>query len=110
MTLAWKSRHTGIDCAFMTVPLRFCDTSQFPAATSAFWPPPAQGRRPCRVCRVPMAPPPNSSSSIAVIAGGLAALGVWRLLAVAAPHLGALLVMLQTETDLGSRIGFVLAW
>ena len=57
-----------------------------------------------------MAPPPNSSSTIAVVANGLAALGIWRLLAVAAPHLGALVVMLQTETDLGSRIGFLLAW
>jgi hypothetical protein len=37
-------------------------------------------------------------------------IGVWRLLAVAAPHCGAALVMLQTETDFGSRIGFVLAW
>jgi Sulfatase len=57
-----------------------------------------------------MAPPPHSSSSVAAIAGGLAALGIWRLLAVAAPHLGALLVMLQTETDLVSRAGFLLAW
>src|SRR3954470_11548954 len=55
-------------------------------------------------------PSPNSSSSIAAIAGGLAALGIWRLLAVAAPHLGALVVMLQTETDFGSRTGFLLAW
>src|SRR4051812_46094786 len=94
----------------MTVLLRFCDISQFPAAMSACWPSPAQGRRPCRVCRVPMAPPLNSSSSIAVVASGLAALGIWRLLAVAAPHFGALVIMLQTETDFGSRIGFVLAW
>src|SRR3954463_12306559 len=57
-----------------------------------------------------MAPPPNSSSAIAAVASGLAALGVWRLLAVAAPHLGALAVMLQTETDFASRLGFVLAW
>src|SRR5437868_11743206 len=57
-----------------------------------------------------MAPPPNSSSSIAAIAGGLAAVGVWRLLAVAAPHLGALVVMLQTETDFNARVGFLLAW
>src|SRR3954469_12323651 len=57
-----------------------------------------------------MAPPPNSSSSIAAVASGLAAHGVWRLLAVAAPHLGAFVVMLQTETDFGSRLGFVLAW
>jgi hypothetical protein len=57
-----------------------------------------------------MAPSPNSSSSSAAVASGLAALGIWRLLAVAAPHLGALVVMLQTETDFGSRLGFVLAW
>src|SRR4051794_31714875 len=57
-----------------------------------------------------MAPPLNSSSSIAAVASGLATLGMWRLLAVAGPHLGALAVMLQTETDFGSRLGFVLAW
>src|ERR1044072_7667641 len=94
----------------MTVPLRFCDTSQFPAAMSAFWPSPAQGLRQCRVCRVPMAPPPNSSSSIAAVASGLEAPGILALLGGGAPHLGALVVMLQTETDFGSRLGFVLAW
>jgi phosphoglycerol transferase MdoB-like AlkP superfamily enzyme len=57
-----------------------------------------------------MAPPPNSSSFAAAISGGIAAIGIWRLLAVAAPHLGALLVMLQTETDFGARVGFLLAW
>jgi phosphoglycerol transferase MdoB-like AlkP superfamily enzyme len=57
-----------------------------------------------------MAPPPNSSSFAAAISGGIAAVGIWRLLAVAAPHLGALLVMLQTETDFGARVGFLLAW
>src|SRR3954467_317789 len=57
-----------------------------------------------------MAPPPNSSSSIAAVASGLAALGVWRLLAVAAPHVGAVVLMLQTEVDFGSRLGFLLAW
>src|SRR6201999_723602 len=35
---------------------------------------------------------------------------IWRLLAVAAPHVGALAVMLQTETDFGARIGFLLSW
>src|ERR1700755_547930 len=89
--------------------ITFLRHSRFPAARSARWPLPGRGARQCRVCRVPsMAPPPNSSSTIAVVAGGLAALGIWRLLAVAAPHLGALAVMLQTETDLGSRIGFLL--
>jgi hypothetical protein len=37
-------------------------------------------------------------------------MGVWRPLAVAAPQLGALAVMVQTETDFSSRTGFVLAW
>ena len=57
-----------------------------------------------------MAPPPNSSSSAAAVASGIASIGIWRLLAVAAPHVGALVVMLQTETDFGSRVGFLLAW
>jgi hypothetical protein len=57
-----------------------------------------------------MAPPPNSSSSAAAVASGIAAIGIWRLLAVVAPHVGALVVMLQTETDFGARVGFLLAW
>src|SRR5450432_450161 len=58
-----------------------------------------------------MAPAPNPGpSAIAAAAAGLASVGIWRLLAVAAPHLGALAVMLQTETDFGSRVGFVLSW
>ena len=48
--------------------------------------------------------------SATVAVGGVASLGVWRLLAVAAPHLAALGVMLQTETDFGSRTGFLLSW
>jgi sulfatase-like protein len=57
-----------------------------------------------------MAPTPNQGSSLAAIAGGLAAIGVWRLLAVAAPQLAALAIMVQTETDLGSRLCFLLSW
>src|ERR1700748_3112500 len=57
-----------------------------------------------------MAPPPNSSSSAAAVANGIASIGIWRLLAVAAPHIGALAVMLQTETDFNARVGFLLAW
>src|SRR3984893_14587559 len=57
-----------------------------------------------------MAPAPNPGSSAAVIRGAIASIGVWRLLAVAAPHLAALAVMLRTETDFGSRVGFLLAW
>jgi hypothetical protein len=57
-----------------------------------------------------MAPAPNPGPSATVAAGGIASVGIWRLLAVAAPQLAALVVMLQTETDFGSRIGFLLAW
>jgi hypothetical protein len=57
-----------------------------------------------------MAPAPNPGPSTATVAAGIAAIGMWRLSAVAAPHLAALVIMLQTETDFGSRIGFVLSW
>ncbi|MCA6111229.1 sulfatase-like hydrolase/transferase [Bradyrhizobium cenepequi] len=57
-----------------------------------------------------MAPAPNQGSSIAAIAGGLAAIGIWRLLAVAAPQMAALAIMVQTETDFGSRLCFILSW
>ncbi|MGY4421138.1 hypothetical protein ACVWY2_003587 [Bradyrhizobium sp. JR6.1] len=57
-----------------------------------------------------MAPAPQQNSSVAALAGGLAAIGVWRLMAVATPHLGTLILMLRTETDFGSRLCFLLAW
>jgi phosphoglycerol transferase MdoB-like AlkP superfamily enzyme len=57
-----------------------------------------------------MAPAPNPGSSATALAAGLAAIGFWRLSAVAAPHMAALMIMVQTETDFGSRLGFVLAW
>ncbi|KRQ14160.1 MULTISPECIES: sulfatase-like hydrolase/transferase [Bradyrhizobium] len=57
-----------------------------------------------------MAPAPQQNSSVAALAGGLAALGIWRLMAVAAPHFGALILMLRTETDFGSRLCFLLTW
>jgi phosphoglycerol transferase MdoB-like AlkP superfamily enzyme len=57
-----------------------------------------------------MAPAPNPGPSATALAAGLAAIGFWRLSAVAAPHTAALMIMVQTETDFGSRIGFVLAW
>jgi hypothetical protein len=57
-----------------------------------------------------MAPAPNPGPSASAIAGSVAALGIWRLLAVAAPHLAALAIMLQTESDFGSRTCFILAW
>src|ERR1700682_6337559 len=61
-------------------------------------------------CVQPMAPAPNQGSSITTFAGGIAAIGIWRLLAVAAPHLAGLHIMLQTETDFGSRTCFLLSW
>src|SRR5712672_4226497 len=57
-----------------------------------------------------MAPAPNPGPSTSVAAGGIASVGIWRLLAVAAPHLAALAVMFQTETDFSSRAGFLLSW
>ncbi|MBA2401756.1 MAG: sulfatase-like hydrolase/transferase [Bradyrhizobium sp.] len=57
-----------------------------------------------------MAPAPNPGSSAATIAAGIASIGVWRLLAVAAPHVAALAIMYQTETDFGGRTGFLLSW
>src|SRR6202163_4412887 len=58
-----------------------------------------------------MAPAPNPGpSAAAIVARGLASVGLWRLLAVAAPHLAALAVMLQTESDFGSGGGFLLSW
>jgi hypothetical protein len=57
-----------------------------------------------------MAPAPNPGPSTAVASAGLASIGIWRLLAVAAPHLAALGLMFQTETDFSSRLCFVLSW
>jgi hypothetical protein len=57
-----------------------------------------------------MAPAPNPGPTATVAAGSLAAVGIWRLLAVAAPHLAALSVMFQTEIDFNSRVGFLLSW
>src|SRR3954447_12990964 len=57
-----------------------------------------------------MAVAPNPGPSANAAAAGLASAGAWRLLAVATPHLAALTIMLQTETDLGSRVAFLLSW
>jgi len=57
-----------------------------------------------------MAPAPNPGPTASVAATGLAAIGIWRLLAVAAPHLAALAVMFHTEVDFSSRAGFLLSW
>lgn len=58
-----------------------------------------------------MAPAPNPGpSALTVAVRGAAAIGIWRLLAVAMPHLAALIIMVRTETDFGSRAGFLLSW
>src|SRR5436305_1892284 len=95
----------------MTFPLRFYDTAQVPAVSCVSWSSPAEALHCAGSCCIsPMAPAPNPGSSAAAVAAGIASIGIWRLLAVAAPHLGALILMLQTETDFGSRVGFLLAW
>src|SRR6266851_3718158 len=57
-----------------------------------------------------MALAPDQGPSATVSAVSVNSVGIWRLLAVAAPHLAALGVMLHTETDFGSRTGFLLSW
>src|SRR6267154_2374810 len=58
-----------------------------------------------------MAPAPNPGPSVITLAvRGVAAIGIWRLLAVAMPHLAALVIMVRTEADFGARTGFLLAW
>jgi hypothetical protein len=57
-----------------------------------------------------MAIPPQSGPAATSTAAGLAAVGIWRWLAVAAPHLAALTIMLATEVDLSARLGFLLTW
>jgi phosphoglycerol transferase MdoB-like AlkP superfamily enzyme len=57
-----------------------------------------------------MAPAPNPGPSNAAAASGLASVGIFRLLAVAAPQFAALGLMLQTETDFSSYLCFLLAW
>ncbi len=57
-----------------------------------------------------MAPAPNPGPSTAAVASGLASIGIFRLFSVAAPHLAALGLMFQTETDFGSRLCFLFAW
>jgi hypothetical protein len=57
-----------------------------------------------------MAPAPDPGPTATVASVGVGSLGIWRLLAVAAPQLAALALMLETETDFGSRTGFLLSW
>src|SRR2546423_5235139 len=55
-------------------------------------------------------PSPHNPGPLATAVSAGASLGIFRLLAVAAPHVAALVLMLQTESDFGSRMGFLLSW
>jgi Sulfatase len=57
-----------------------------------------------------MASAPNPGPTVTTATAAPASPGMVRLSAVAAPHLAALALMLQTETDFGSRAGFLLSW
>src|ERR1700679_3050335 len=57
-----------------------------------------------------MAIPSNSPANAASIPTGVVAVGIWRLLAVAAPHLAALGLMFATEVDFPARLFFLLSW
>jgi phosphoglycerol transferase MdoB-like AlkP superfamily enzyme len=57
-----------------------------------------------------MAPAPVPGPSTTTASAVPGSIGIWRLFAVAAPHLAALAVMLQTETEFGARLCFGLAW
>jgi phosphoglycerol transferase MdoB-like AlkP superfamily enzyme len=57
-----------------------------------------------------MAPAPNPGPSTATAVSALGAIGIFRLLAVTAPQLAALVLMFQTETDFDSRLCFLLCW
>src|SRR5271156_3027847 len=57
-----------------------------------------------------MASAPNPGPSATALSSALGSVGYFRLLAVAVPHLAALLLMFQTETDFGSRLCFLLTW
>jgi hypothetical protein len=55
-----------------------------------------------------MAPAPNPGPSATTLVAGLAAIGFWRLSAVAAPHMAALVVLLETKPI--SAAAWVLCW
>lgn len=61
-----------------------------------------------------MLPPPTSVPPTLppakAVAGALAPVGIWRILAVAMPHLAALGLLLQTKSDFGGRLVFLACW
>ncbi|HZR71568.1 sulfatase-like hydrolase/transferase [Bradyrhizobium sp.] len=59
---------------------------------------------------IPPQPGPTAGPPAAAAVSGLAAVSIWRWLAVAAPHLAAVAIMLATEVDFPGRFGFLLTW
>jgi phosphoglycerol transferase MdoB-like AlkP superfamily enzyme len=57
-----------------------------------------------------MASVPDPGPFATVASTGANSFGIFRWLGVGAPHLAALVLMLQTETDLGSKFCFLLSW
>ncbi|MBV9980549.1 MAG: LTA synthase family protein, partial [Bradyrhizobium sp.] len=53
---------------------------------------------------------PNPGPTVTSASAGPTSVGLVRLSAVAAPQVAALGLMLATETDFASRIGFLLSW
>ena len=97
----------------MTVQLRFYDTaSGTPGFAVRLLVVASQGLS-CTGCPVPlssMAIQPQPDSTATSTLTGLAAIGIGRCLAVAAPHLAAIGLMFATEVDFAARLGFVLSW
>jgi hypothetical protein len=54
--------------------------------------------------------PPVNGPPAGVVSTNLASAGIYRLSALATPHLAALALMFQTEIDFVSRLGFLLSW
>ena len=94
----------------MTVKIRFYDTAWGARASPCVsWLSPAEAAL-RRGYAQPMAIPPQSGPTATTASTGLAAIGIWRGLAVAAPHLAALGLMFATEVDFPARLGFLLSW
>ena len=92
----------------MTISLRLYDAPRPPSRGAAS---PAIGRvlhassgQTCRMSLTPNQGPTAAAGTPSLTSSSVA----W--LSAAAPQIAALAVMLETETDFGSRLGFVLAW
>src|SRR5205814_5287607 len=93
------------------VPLHFCDTLAGSGRGVGLLVIASQDFRaaPGSSCVPQMASAPNPGPLATAVSAG-ASLGIFRLLAVSAPHVAALVFMIQTEADFGSRLCFLLSW